>query len=54
MVVPVKIEEILPAQGEVEEHKKELIFSLPAQVQEDRKAFLRAITQWLETRRSAG
>ena len=52
MRLPVKAEEIFPAQGDPEEFKKALIGALPAQVQKDRKEFLAALTGMLDGRRA--
>lgn len=49
--LPIKAQEIFPAKGDVEDHKKRLIAALPEQVQKDRKAFLGTLTKWLDDER---
>jgi len=51
MQLPVEASEIFPAEGEMEEHKKKLIAGLPEETQRQRKAFLAAMTAWLDTKR---
>jgi len=49
--LPIVSESIIPAVGDPEEHKKELIAALPASVQKDRKEFLQALTAFIDENR---
>jgi hypothetical protein len=51
MALPVKAQEIIRAKGNPDDQKKRLIAALPAQVQQDRKRFLSALTAWIGVRR---
>ena len=51
MILPVKAQQVFACDADVEEHKKALIAELPLQVQRDRKAFLEALTKWLDGKR---
>ncbi len=53
MKLPVDASEIFQANGDMENHKKRLIAALPAEVQAQRKAFLGAMTAWLDTARAS-
>lgn len=51
MQLPVQTSGIFPAEGDMEEHKKRLIAMLPEEIQTQRKAFLSALTKWLDAKR---
>lgn len=51
MSLPVQADEIFPAEGDPEEHKKRLIAALSERIQKDRKAFLSALTVMLDKKR---
>lgn len=53
MQLPVESSDLFPAEGDMEEHKKRLIGALPDEAQKRRKAFLSAMTKWLDEQRAA-
>jgi len=53
MQLPIDASEIFPAEGEMEDHKKQLISGLPEEAQKKRKEFLTAMTAWLDANRSS-
>lgn len=52
IALPIKARETFPSEGPMEDHKKKLLAALPEQVQKDRKAFLGALTAWLDEKRN--
>ncbi len=53
MELPVEASELFPADGDMEDHKKRLIAALPDDVQTQLKAFLTAMTAWLDAARAS-
>lgn len=53
MELPVRASEVFPAEGEMDEHKKRLIATLPNDQQQARKRFLSALTEWLDAQRTS-